>query len=366
MALLGIAVPPAAALRALVASVDVDESGAIEARLPPKGGAVPSFFVCWNARRESASSGRRGVSRNGARRRFDRARQVRSMSSSISGVSRLATQSRFLCRFDQLEEFITMLAPKYLRAAAAGQTVSIESIEAAGAERDDDDAAAASGAAVGDRARASGVLAAMTMTERRGGPNVPCVVATDGGAAAASDAPKRCEIESDEEMKQGDEKETTVDDEQTMQGMSVVSVQVQPAKKVRWADRPVPTMLDRAASLVDDGNALKDRGDTRGALAKYEEARACGEAAEDAAAVGGAVAARDPVWLQHVSMLLVLGNTVVLALDRHPISCAEQARLERANLAFTLGFIVEMAVKLHYLGGPRAYWSDGTRAPTRR
>ena len=49
-------------------------------------------------------------------------------------------------------------------------------------------------------------------------------------------------------------------------------------------------------------------------------------------------------WLANVALALVLGNTLVLALDRHPISCDNAVALELANVLFELAFIIEMVV----------------------
>ena len=58
-----------------------------------------------------------------------------------------------------------------------------------------------------------------------------------------------------------------------------------------------------------------------------------------------------------ISTLLILSNTVTLAMDRYPISRAEQNALEQANLVFTITFAVEMVLKL--IGyGLKKYVSD--------
>ena len=51
-----------------------------------------------------------------------------------------------------------------------------------------------------------------------------------------------------------------------------------------------------------------------------------------------------------VSMLLVLGNTIILALDKHPMSPEIENRLEICNFFFTVAFMLEMVLKLGGLG----------------
>ena len=55
--------------------------------------------------------------------------------------------------------------------------------------------------------------------------------------------------------------------------------------------------------------------------------------------------------------LLILGNTVTLAMDRSPISRAEANALEVCNFAFTVAFTLEMLFKLRLLG-PVDYLKD--------
>ena len=45
-------------------------------------------------------------------------------------------------------------------------------------------------------------------------------------------------------------------------------------------------------------------------------------------------------WSGNIALALVLGNTIVLALDRYPIACAEAARLDAANFVFAALFAV--------------------------
>ncbi len=58
-----------------------------------------------------------------------------------------------------------------------------------------------------------------------------------------------------------------------------------------------------------------------------------------------------------IVLLAILGNTVVLALDRHPIPWEEYQALENANLALYCFFLVEMVLKLIGLG-LKGYTSD--------
>ena len=51
-----------------------------------------------------------------------------------------------------------------------------------------------------------------------------------------------------------------------------------------------------------------------------------------------------------MSMLLVLGNTIILALDKHPMSPEIENRLEICNFFFTVAFMLEMVLKLGGLG----------------
>jgi uncharacterized protein YjbI with pentapeptide repeats len=55
--------------------------------------------------------------------------------------------------------------------------------------------------------------------------------------------------------------------------------------------------------------------------------------------------------------LLIAGNTIVLAMDRHPISDSEQQTLEMTNFVFSFAFAVEMVIKLVAVG-PRTYAQD--------
>jgi hypothetical protein len=58
--------------------------------------------------------------------------------------------------------------------------------------------------------------------------------------------------------------------------------------------------------------------------------------------------------------ICILINTVVLALDRHPISDAELIAIEYTNLLFYGVFVVEMIINLFGLGF-RAYLKEGGR-----
>jgi hypothetical protein len=51
-----------------------------------------------------------------------------------------------------------------------------------------------------------------------------------------------------------------------------------------------------------------------------------------------------------ITTLLILANTVTLALDRYPISVNEVNKLEFANLIFTILFILEMVILLFGYG----------------
>ena len=68
-------------------------------------------------------------------------------------------------------------------------------------------------------------------------------------------------------------------------------------------------------------------------------------------------------WSGNIALALVLGNTIVLALDRYPIACAEAARLDAANFVFAALFVLEMGVKIAVLGvtkcGARGRDDDG-------
>ncbi len=55
--------------------------------------------------------------------------------------------------------------------------------------------------------------------------------------------------------------------------------------------------------------------------------------------------------------LIIVANTVVLAMDRYPIAASELELLEYINLTFSIIFFVEMVVKLLGLGF-RAYFRD--------
>lgn len=54
----------------------------------------------------------------------------------------------------------------------------------------------------------------------------------------------------------------------------------------------------------------------------------------------------DSQWFTLITTMAILANLITLAMDRHPISNKEKAALETANLAFTIVFAVEMAMKL--------------------
>jgi len=43
---------------------------------------------------------------------------------------------------------------------------------------------------------------------------------------------------------------------------------------------------------------------------------------------------------------MILGNTIVLSLDRYPLSASESSALDLANAVFTVGFVVEMILKI--------------------
>jgi len=53
----------------------------------------------------------------------------------------------------------------------------------------------------------------------------------------------------------------------------------------------------------------------------------------------------------------IVANTVILALDRYPISNSDQEQLENLNLTLTMVFVLEMLVKLTGLGF-RGYFKD--------
>jgi hypothetical protein len=66
-------------------------------------------------------------------------------------------------------------------------------------------------------------------------------------------------------------------------------------------------------------------------------------------------------WSGNIALALVLGNTIVLALDRYPIACAEAARLDAANFVFAALFVLEMGVKLAVLGVTKCGGARGAR-----
>lgn len=47
---------------------------------------------------------------------------------------------------------------------------------------------------------------------------------------------------------------------------------------------------------------------------------------------------------------MILGNTIVLALDRYPLEKSEADRLDLANAIFTFVFLFEMALKIFAIG----------------
>jgi Ion transport protein len=62
-------------------------------------------------------------------------------------------------------------------------------------------------------------------------------------------------------------------------------------------------------------------------------------------------------YFQTIVTLLILGNTVVLALDEHPEDYLYYSKLEFINTVFSIFFIFEMLVKLVGLG-VRGYFQD--------
>lgn len=58
------------------------------------------------------------------------------------------------------------------------------------------------------------------------------------------------------------------------------------------------------------------------------------------------------LWFNWLMQAVIVSNTVVLALDRDPISDQEYALLERLNLIFTLVFVVEILIKIIGLSLP--------------
>ena len=71
-------------------------------------------------------------------------------------------------------------------------------------------------------------------------------------------------------------------------------------------------------------------------------------------------------WSGNIALALVLGNTIVLALDRYPIACAEAARLDAANFVFAALFVLEMGVKLAVLGVTKCGARAGATTTTGR
>lgn len=51
-----------------------------------------------------------------------------------------------------------------------------------------------------------------------------------------------------------------------------------------------------------------------------------------------------------ISTMMIVGNTIVLALDRYPLSTSESDRLDLANTIFTIGFVFEMIIKIFAVG----------------
>ena len=51
-----------------------------------------------------------------------------------------------------------------------------------------------------------------------------------------------------------------------------------------------------------------------------------------------------------LAMILIVGNTIVLTMDRYPIECGEARRLELANFMFSILFACELVIKLGVLG----------------
>lgn len=51
-----------------------------------------------------------------------------------------------------------------------------------------------------------------------------------------------------------------------------------------------------------------------------------------------------------ISTMMIVGNTIVLALDRYPLSTSESDKLDLANTIFTIGFVFEMIIKIFAVG----------------
>ena len=65
----------------------------------------------------------------------------------------------------------------------------------------------------------------------------------------------------------------------------------------------------------------------------------------------------DSAWLAGVMVILILLNTVVLALDRYPIGADEEDLYEQINFVLTILFSFELLLKL--LGeGTGMFWRD--------
>lgn len=47
-----------------------------------------------------------------------------------------------------------------------------------------------------------------------------------------------------------------------------------------------------------------------------------------------------------ISTIMIVGNTLVLSLDRYPLSEDESYYLDKANDVFTIGFVIEMIIKV--------------------
>lgn len=47
-----------------------------------------------------------------------------------------------------------------------------------------------------------------------------------------------------------------------------------------------------------------------------------------------------------ISTIMIVGNTIVLSLDRYPLDDRESSVLDFANNVFTLGFGIEMIIKI--------------------
>ncbi len=59
-----------------------------------------------------------------------------------------------------------------------------------------------------------------------------------------------------------------------------------------------------------------------------------------------------------LSFFAIIGNTIILAMERHPMTKSEEQTLRNWNITFSIAFAVEMVIKLWSLGGVMNYAKD--------